>query len=524
MKKLVLKSADSALGEQIWVRTFALVIGIAAFLLISTIRLDVAPAVDWDEGWSFTVARNWIELGSYGRLLDGVPAPGGLEAAFPVISTVAVAMRTFGVGIWQGRLPAAITMLFALALLFWLARRLYNTKVAIAAFAILFFLAPHPRVNVLWMARQMFAEPLQFLTVLAGFCAWGMTRTSSRAWYLAAIFCWSLAFVTKAQVLPFLILALLAAIGSNLINKRFRAGLWLSAVLGGSLVAWRAWLLIMEQVLRAISLPRQTIGDVFLVLGFVPTWEIRFTAFVVTLLVGTPVVLGLIYFLVQRARHKQLLKFVDRDDDLRIALWVLAMTWLLWFLLAAHAGIVRYLFSPIFIGAPFAAVMLRDFTQGFNLRATLQRLTAPLRTKKFTRQNFGAWIAFLLIVFYLPLTLSISWATWNAAEGLDLSATTTFLNQNTPPAARIETYESPLFLELNRSYHYPPDALHLELNKRAAFMPSNVVYDPLSSDPDYLVVGPTGRTWRLYDAVIAQGAFRRLETFGQYEIYQRVRN
>jgi len=40
------------------------------------------PGMWWDEGWTLSVARNWIERGHYGRLLDGQLAPPGLEAAF----------------------------------------------------------------------------------------------------------------------------------------------------------------------------------------------------------------------------------------------------------------------------------------------------------------------------------------------------------------------------------------------------------------------------------------------------------
>lgn len=167
--------------------------------------------------------------------------------------------------------------------------------------------------------------------------------------------------------------------------------------------------------------------------------------------------------------------------------------------------------------------MFSDLTAGFDLRTTFARMMTPLRELKFTRQSAGAWLAFLLILFYLPLTLSIGWATWDAAEGLEVTATAEYLNKKTAPTSRIETYESPLFLYLERDYHFPPDALHLELNKRAAHLAAVVQYDALQADPDYLVVGPTGRNWKLYDDVIADGDFRLVKAFGQYMIYERVR-
>ncbi len=51
------------------------------FVCASTINIDSAPHPWWDEGWTLTTARTWVEQGHYGPLLMGVPAPPGLEAA-----------------------------------------------------------------------------------------------------------------------------------------------------------------------------------------------------------------------------------------------------------------------------------------------------------------------------------------------------------------------------------------------------------------------------------------------------------
>src|SRR6266545_829549 len=76
-----------------------------------------APGMWWDEGWTLSVARNWVERGHYGRLLDGQLAPPGLEASLVVTAPIALSMRLFGVGIWQGRLFGVLCMLVAFALL-----------------------------------------------------------------------------------------------------------------------------------------------------------------------------------------------------------------------------------------------------------------------------------------------------------------------------------------------------------------------------------------------------------------------
>ena len=51
------------------------------------------PPPWWDEGWTLSVARNWVERGHYGRLLDGQIAPNGLEASFWVTAPVRIPRR-----------------------------------------------------------------------------------------------------------------------------------------------------------------------------------------------------------------------------------------------------------------------------------------------------------------------------------------------------------------------------------------------------------------------------------------------
>ncbi|MBI1880034.1 MAG: hypothetical protein HYR94_17755 [Chloroflexi bacterium] len=99
-----------------------------------------------------------------------------------------------------------------------------------------------------------------------------------------------------------------------------------------------------------------------------------------------------------------------------------------------------------------------------------------------------------------------------------------FLNTTTPQDSQIETWESELFFLLDRSYHYPPAQVMVNLNHRL-FLDQNVSveYDPLAANPDYLVIGPYGRRKHFYEPLLETGAFRLLQTMGPYQIYERVR-
>ena len=98
-----------------------------------------------------------------------------------------------------------------------------------------------------------------------------------------------------------------------------------------------------------------------------------------------------------------------------------------------------------------------------------------------------------------------------------------FLNTNTPEDSVIETYDSEILFLLDRDYHYPPDEVSVELMRRHDIDPNSpVYYDPIQADPDYLVVGPFSRKWRLYDEVLESNEFQSFKLIAPYEIFIRI--
>src|SRR4029079_19288739 len=77
-------------------------------LFFAVINLETTPPVWWDEGWTLTAARNWVERGYYGPFLDGQPAARGMEGAFSYTLPIAFSLRLFGVGVYQGRIVNVI--------------------------------------------------------------------------------------------------------------------------------------------------------------------------------------------------------------------------------------------------------------------------------------------------------------------------------------------------------------------------------------------------------------------------------
>ena len=70
---------------------------IASALVMGLFELEVTPPLWWEEGWTLCVARQWVETGHYGCLLNGQPAPPILAGHFPVVASIAAGFRLFGV-------------------------------------------------------------------------------------------------------------------------------------------------------------------------------------------------------------------------------------------------------------------------------------------------------------------------------------------------------------------------------------------------------------------------------------------
>src|SRR5581483_683071 len=150
-----------------------------------------------------SVARNWVERGHYGRLALGENSAPGLEAALPLTGAVALSFKIFGIGLAQARAVVAIYLIAALILLFYLARRFYDRKVALGACWALLLVSGIRYIHPLFMGRQILAEVPALFFLLAGYVCFLRSLERRPSALLGAIIFWSLALITKAQVLPF---------------------------------------------------------------------------------------------------------------------------------------------------------------------------------------------------------------------------------------------------------------------------------------------------------------------------------
>lgn len=489
-------------------------------LLSLTYRLEEIPPVRFDEGWVMSVARNWAELDRYVSLIDGrlVP-PSMLNIGFPAVAPITLSFQLFGVGIWQGRLPGVLFTIGAMCLLYHLALRLYGHPVALGTLIVTFFMSGTLELQPLIMGRQALGEVPSLFFLLAGYdCYLSWRRYPLLLILLAALF-WGLAAATKMQLLPFLLVGLAAPMVVALARKRWWTVVPMLAGLCGFLTAFGFFRLVQEGLLQTHMFP-QNMG-LYSTTAFVPVLSVRVKAAVRLLVCGLPALIGVCNGAWQYGTCRTKPTCDNDADTVRQSLFFLVTSWMAWYLLFS-IGWVRYLFVPVVVSSMFVSAMLCDMIPGFSIPATVKSAADTILHLRFGRNNLFALAAVSLFGLLLATVINL----FNIYTTPDRSSgeVADFLNTATSPDALIETYDMELFVLLNRRYHYPPDEIHLKLNRRR-FMGQNVAidYDPMAADPDYLVVGPMSRMWHLYDPVLESGFFRLVLDRSRYQVYERIR-
>lgn len=506
-------------------RRLVVLIGLGLAVAALVLHLDRVPQPWWDEGWTMAVARNWVERGHYGQLLNDQPAQIGLAAAFPTVASVALSFKVLGVGVVQARLALVGYTLLALALVYWLGQRLFDRRVARVALLVM-LIAGGPDFQPLFLGRQVLAEMPMLVGLLLGYAAFDRALRRSAGWLLVAIGAWGVGLITKSQALPFWAVSLLLPIGWAVLTRQWRIGRYLVSGLIGGYVAMQLLPIGIAALIGQPVVGGPALEGLVDVTALVLLPQVRLLLLLFVMQFGLPTVIGLIYglWLVWRATE------TDRArSTLRWMVWSLAASWFAWYVLLSR-GSPRYAVPPVLIGSVFVAACLSDLTRGFQFRSIFN--------KRLNRRGLGAALTLLALVTTLLFSLRWLGGVWTDVQRGDapVQEAAAFLNTQTAPGALIETYNSELFVLLQRPYHFPPDQTNVALIRdvtRANFgaaveLSANDLallnYDPLAANPDYVVVGPANELWRrLYDAALHTDQLRLVYANRVYEVYERVR-
>jgi len=360
--------------------------------------------------------------------------------------------------------------------------------------------------------------------LLAGY-AFFLSAQDKPLWAMPlAVFFWGVALIIKLQVWPFWLASLLVPLLMALSTRRWRLAGLLAVGLICSLTTAQLLIWFQQLLLERETNPLTPIPGLYYVTALVLTPRARLLALVATLLFGIPTLVGLCYGIQSFIRSRDKLLAQDHRDVVRLAVLVLTTSWFGWYLILSN-GWPRYLFPAAFGGSIFLAAMMGNLTENFSVRSTIKRVGSTIKHRRPSSYSVNVLLAILLVTISVPTTLRVLYQSYTGGADASVLEVIDFLNDQTPSDSLIETYDPELFFLLKRRYHYPPDQIHIDLIRRAYLAQDvSIDYDPLAANPDYLVVGPQSKVWRLYDPFLGTGEFRLLKTFRRYNVYERVRS
>jgi hypothetical protein len=489
-----------------------------------TYKVSEYPPLWFDEGWTLSVAKNWVETGQYARLLNGTAISAtGMAWNFPVLAPIALSFRIFGIGVWQGRLPGILFTFAGILLVYLLANKLFNNKVAVVSVFLLLFAPEIPLPPPIIYGRQAIGEPAMIFYLMAGFYIFYtyMEKPSVATW-LGTILLWGAALTAKPQSIPFLCLSILSVLGLALIRRDQHVFQAAMAVFLGSLIAWRVMMGIQAWFEYGLPLYGAPMKGLLYVTGWVPVLYIRLLALRTIGIWTIPLIAGLVIAFIKGFRRQQNNNALKSSSYLSMAYWVLTASWLAWF---ASMGMYwpKYLYPVVFIGSPFAADFFLELTKGLIWDDTSVSVEHKKNSRLYLTKIMQFCIATLLFLHILINGITSIRITSSQANN-DAQMTATFLNNSTRQNAIIETYDSELLFLVDRNFSYPPDQVQVELNKRFFLSESvDIAYSPMESDAEYLVVGPYSKMWRLYETSINQkDKWKLIFSLPTYKVYQRL--
>jgi len=476
----------------------ALLVATAAAIALARLA---APPPWWDEGWTLQTARNWLEHGHYGRLLDGAPSSTSLTHGLAVTIPVAASFLAFDPGFWQARLVSIAYLIAGSAAFYGVSSRLFGVRVGLLTIVLSLFFSPLPTASALLLGRQVLGEWAMVAYAAAGMLVLRRALATS-AWFApAASLLFALATSAKPQLEPFLAAAFAAAAGMALLQTRRRDAIVLFAAGLGSFLLSR----LLDQAAFAFlpGFSRETYDRAQLLRATVMVLDsaARAKALRLAVLAGLPSIIALVFGARWLRRRPP-----SADQLTSIFLLVLSGSWLAWFV-GLSAGWPRYFFPALFFATPFVALMLCDVLSQPKLSPVWSGTVGLAAVLLVSAGGYS----FARLLSAAPDDSVVEVAHW--------------LNTQTPAGARVETFESELMFLLERPYHYPSVQTHIqmiELHQRGDTTTA-VAYDALAADPDYLVIGPFAATARLYEPFAERGNFRLTRQFGPYHVFERVR-
>ncbi len=493
--------------ERVALLALLLLAGMLAF-----VNLPTAPRIWFDEGSHLQVPKTLVRYGVYADISsEGFRYFGPTVGVGPTVMLPLAAVFTLvDVGLLQARLVISAYLLLALAGFYFLARRLYGSRMALLALALLLASRTLNFDGIIEYGRQVLGEVPGVAFLLLGVLAWIKALDAeqkpalerARPWYQTPLLLtvlsglgFGLALVTKNQFV--LIVPPTLALIALLDWRYFRAASWWLRLLPLLLACacFATWILVQLLFLGPgnfatnLAQTRQAAGGaIFVFDGEASLRAIRYLVQVY----GGLLLPALLYGLWRcRVRTPQALA--------ELLIMLMATLWLLWYV--TSLGWPRYAFPAVVLGALAVARLVVDLY---------------IWVRAQTRLPIPAWLfaSYTVLVIAVPLTLTMR-VVFSPDDSPQRFAA--YLNANVPQDVIVETWEPELGFLTNHRYHFPPIKL-LDTAVRQTWLDgAPLTYDPFNQNPAYIIIGPFGEYTRIY----TPDERYQLETqIGPYRLYR----
>jgi hypothetical protein len=481
------------------------------FIVLSGFGIAHVPAPWWDEGWTLSVAKNWVLHGHYGHFVNGLPVGPALSAHPPVVAIIAASFTCFGVGLAQARMAIVVCAALVVVLLYLLSRRLFSRNAAWLSVVLVTVLPMQWDLSVFFLGRNVLGEIPALLFILLGLLLLLQGRGEQPGWLALAGISLGIALATKAQVVPFVVIAL-AMVSFQLFMHNKRQAAYLAGVFALALLTLFTINTVRRVVLAPSVAPANPILGLTDVTAMVFDGDIRFETLRFAMLSGAILTIALGSQALRTLRSFRPSAPCSWHDAVRSVLVLVAAGWYGWYVLLS-IGWGRYGFPSFVIAAPIAADMVL-------------RLLSVVRGRN--GDGAGPLVRFAagcLLVFF---ALSAGRQVWIGVPAMNtlepsygLEEVTDYMNRSTPPWATVETYDSEVLFLLDRPVHVPPAQVNVEFLRRNYLKGTNDLgYDLDSIRADFLLVGTFSRG--VYAPLIERGTYLPERRFGIYEVYRRA--
>ena len=511
----MLNSSGTSISQNQKALLWALGILLAFFLVF--FNLTRFPTPWFDEGSHLHVPKTLVQHGVYADISsEGFRYYGPTIGVGPtVMLPIAAMFKLFGIGLLQARLVMALYLLAAIYTFYRLVDHVSGKVVALVAMALML---SSRSVLFLEYGRQLLGEVPGFFFLSLALYLW-LSKWNENDWKRLSLIglLFGLAMITKYQYLLFLAPMLILSWFLDIFyykNSTHRNFLVPGIIAAGSFGIWQV---ITLQYLG----PATAMENLALLQASAEGAAFNFNMAQLSAnfgeLTSRAVYLGALFPALFYGFFISIPG--TREGQKWSVLFLLVALNLGWFVVAS-IGWIRYAFLGLTLSSIFIARLFSDITDGFKFDWSSGYFRSFFESKNSYRFAVVVWLLAIIIIPMAKNVLEI--AAPGPAYAEQMSA---YLDENVPQPAIIETWDPEMGFLTDHNYHYPQNAL-LAIAVDQVYYGGEPVqghYDFVQTEkPEYLLIGEFSKWTEIYSPEYVQENYKLMQSFGDYDLYQRI--